>query len=213
MKRGFAPTAAIAAIAAIAMGALLAGVLACGSGETEWTQVDPGDGSFRAELPGTPRHVSNRLETPVGVAPVEMWVVEDGDRAFMVGFTEYPEQLRVVVEERELLDSARDGAVARVRGKLLIDEPKEMNGVSGRRIEFDAEGGEVRVRGDLFVDGRRLYQAFATVSPTEVGAPEVARFLDSFRLLPRAAKEGELQLEGKDAAPRVAPPEPQEEGR
>jgi len=192
--------------------ALLA-ALACGSGETQWTSVDPGDGSFRAELPGKPKHVSNSIETPAGPAPIEMWLVEDGERAFMVGFTEYPERVRAVVEDRELLDSARDGAVARVRGKLLIDELKQVGGANGRRIEFDAEGGQVRVRGDLFVSGRRLYQAFATVSPTEVDSDDVLRFLDSFRILPRVEREGEMVLEGAGAVPRAEDPDPEAGGR
>jgi hypothetical protein len=192
--------------AVLALAALLA--LACGRSETQWSPVDPQDGSFRAELPGKPKRVRNSLETPAGPAPIEMWVVEDGERAFMVGYTEYPERVRAVVDDAELLDSARDGAIARVRGKLLIDEPRQSAGASGRRIEFDAEEGQVRVRGDLFVSGRRLYQAFATVSPTEVDSADVARFLDSFRILPRAAREGETVLEGV-AAPRAEPSAPE----
>jgi hypothetical protein len=200
------------ALSGLLLSALLT-TLACGSAETQWTAVDPGDGSFRAELPGKPKRVSNSIETPAGPAPIEMWMVEDGERAFMVGFTEYPERVRAVVEDSELLDSARDGAVARVRGRLLIDEPKQAGGASGRRIEFDAEGGQVRVRGDLFVSGRRLYQAFATVSPTEVDSADVLRFLDSFRILPRVAREGEMVLEGAGAVPRAADPDPGEGGR
>jgi hypothetical protein len=173
--------------ASLALLTLLA--LACGRREVVWVTLTADDGSFRAELPGEPRRVSNRFDTAAGPAPIEMWVREDGERAFIVGYTEYPERLRTVVGDEELLASARDGAVERVRGRLLIDQPKELGGVPGRRIEIDAEGGQARVRGDLFVAGRRLYQVFATVEPTAIESVEVQRFLDSFRLLPRAARE------------------------
>lgn len=179
---------------ALCLALLLAGT-ACSEREVHWTAVAPEDGSFRAELPGEVRRVRNSLDTPAGPAPIEMWVVEDGEHAFMVGFTEYPEKVRAVIDPSELLDSARDGAVARVRGRLLIDEKKQAGDLTGRRIEFDAEGGQVRVRGDLFVAGRRLYQAFATVEPQEIDSPEVLRFLDSFRILPRVS--GETKLEGE----------------
>jgi hypothetical protein len=158
---------------------------ACGKREVVWVTLTADDGSFRAELPGEPRRVSNRFDTAAGPAPIEMWVRQDGERAFIVGYTEYPERLRTVVSDEELLTSARDGAVERVRGRLLIDQPKEQAGAQGRRIEIDAEDGQARVRGDLFVSGRRLYQVFATVEPTAIESVEVQRFLDSFRLLPR----------------------------
>jgi hypothetical protein len=95
---------------AVALAVLVAGI-ACGKREVQWTSVAPEDGSFRAELPGEFRRVRNSLSTPAGPAPIEMWVVEDGEHAFMVGYTEYPEKVRAVVDPGELLDSARDGAV------------------------------------------------------------------------------------------------------
>lgn len=155
----------------------------------EWTSISADDGSFRAELPGTPQRVHHAMNTAAGPAPIEMWLVQEDERVFMVGYTEYPEKVRTVVADQELLDSARDGAIDRVHGKLLIDEPHDSGTTKGRRIEIDADGGRVRVRGDLFVDGRRLYQVFVTVSPQEIESERVTRFLDSFRLLPHAPAE------------------------
>jgi hypothetical protein len=174
---------------AVALSLLLA-LAGCGEQEVTWTPITASDASFKIEMPGAAKLTSTSLDTPVGPAPVQMWVVQDDDHAFMAGYVEYPAAVRAKIEDREMLDTARDGAIARSRGKLLVDEPKQLNGVSGRRIEIDAEGGQVRVRGDLFVQGRRLYQVFATTKPQDIGSAEVARFLDSFVILPRAATEG-----------------------
>jgi hypothetical protein len=168
---------------------------ACGEREVVWTPVTAGDGSFKIEMPGAAKLTSTSLETPVGPAPVQMWVVQDEEHAYMAGYVEYPPQLRAHVDEAELLATARDGAVERSRGKLLIDETKQLAGVPGKRIEIDAENGQVRVRGDLFVQGRRLYQVFATTKPQDIGSAEVARFLDSFVLIPRAAAETKIELD------------------
>jgi hypothetical protein len=138
--------------------------------------------------------VQRQLETPVGPAPVEVWVNQDGERAFMVGYTEYPEKVRGSIPAEELLDSARDGAVAQVSGRLLIDEPRDLGAVRGKRIAIDADGGRVRVRGDLFVVGRRLYQVLATTDPAETDSVEVRRFLDSFVLLPRSSAETTVEV-------------------
>jgi hypothetical protein len=123
-----------------------------------------------------------------------MWMHQDGDRAFMVGYTEYPERVRSLVGEQELLESARDGAVAGARGRLLVDEPRELAGVPGRHLEIDSDGGRVRVSGRLYVVGRRLYQVFATVAPVEAESAEVQRFLDSFRILPRTDADVRVEV-------------------
>jgi hypothetical protein len=177
---------------------LVASLLAgCSRRAAEWVTVTADDGSFRIELPGAPKRVSRSLETPAGPAPIEMWVRADSDETFIAGYTEYPAAVRAVVGEDELLDSARDGAVARVRGRLLIDEPHAQGDVHGRRIAVDAEGGRVRVRGDLYVSGRRLYQVFATTAPPDTDSPEVERFLASFRIIAptEAHLEGQPTLE------------------
>jgi hypothetical protein len=178
---------------ALALGLLVA-LAGCSDREVAWTPVTSGDGSFKIEMPGDAKLTSTSLETPVGPAPVQMWVVQDDEHAYMAGYVEYPAEVRAKVDDREMLDTARDGAVARSRGKLLVDQPKEVAGVAGRRIEIDAENGQVRVRGDLFIAGRRLYQVFATTKPQEIGSAEVSRFLDSFTLIPRATAETKIEL-------------------
>jgi len=173
---------ALAVAAALALAGALSG---CGRGEA-WTTVTAEDASFRVEMPGRARHARRALGTPAGQAPIEMWVREDGERAFVAGYTELPEAVRARFHPERLLDSARDGAIERVRGKLLREAPRELAGVPGRRIEIAAEGGRVWVRGDLFVRGRRLYQVLATVAPAEAESAAVRRFLDSFAFLPKA---------------------------
>jgi hypothetical protein len=177
------------------LAALLLALPGCERRSVEWVTVAPEDGSFRAEIPGPAERVQHDLATPVGPAPVQIWTNRDGERVFMVGYTEFPEKVRAAVAEDELLDSARDGAVAQVAGRLLIDEPRELGEVRGKRIAIDADEGRVRVRGDLFVVGRRLYQVLATTAPQETDSADVTRFLDSFRLLPRTSAETTVEVE------------------
>jgi hypothetical protein len=182
-------------------------LVACGRSES-WTTVTAGDGTFRVEMPGGAEHARKALGTPVGQAPIEMWVQQDGQRAFVAGFTEYPDAVREHFDPERLLDSARDGAVERVRGKLLRDDPHELAGVKGRRIEIAAEGGSVRVRGDFYVQGRRLYQVLATTAPKDAESPDIERFLGSFVLLPKTGVETELDARGGKLEARPAPEPP-----
>lgn len=152
--------------------------------EVEWLKLEPADSFFRIEMPGEPQVVRRQVKLPFGDAPVNMWLVDDGDRAFIVGFTEYPDQIDEVANADELLDSARDGHLQNVAGRLVRDEPVERNGHRGRIIEIEAANGAAHVQGELVIAHSRLYQVLATTTPDERDGPLVRRFLGSFELLP-----------------------------
>lgn len=159
-------------------------VLAACQPEVEWTPLAPEDSYFRVEMPGEPQVVRRQVKLPFGDAPVNMWVVDDGDRAFIVGYTQYPERVDSVASEDELLDSARNGHLQNVAGRLVRDEPVERGGHRARAIEIEAAEGAAHVRGELIVAYSRLYQVLATTTPGERDGPMVTRFLESFELLP-----------------------------
>jgi hypothetical protein len=164
-------------------GILIAGIVACGE-PTRWTQLEPEGGRFEVDMPGVPRKVEREVQLSVGKAPSHLWMVEDGDRAFIVGYTEFPSAVALAVAEDELLDTARDRAVRNVDGRLLRDDARELAGHRGRSIEIDAKDGVVRVRGAYYVAGPRLYQVMATTTPGEATSERVERFLASFALEP-----------------------------
>jgi len=152
--------------------------------EVEWVPLEPADSFFRVEMPGAPQVVRRQVKLPFGDAPVNMWLVDDGDRAFIVGFTEYPEKISEVASDDELLDSARNGHLQNVAGRLVRDEAVERDGHRGRIIEIEAANGAAHVQGELIIAHSRLYQILATTTPDERDGPLVTRFLASFELLP-----------------------------
>jgi hypothetical protein len=152
--------------------------------EVVWVPLAPADSFFRIDMPGEPQVVRRQVKLPFGDAPVNMWVVDDGDRAFIVGFTEYPDQVNEVASADELLDSARNGHLQNVAGRLVRDEPVERDGHRGRIIEIEAASGAAHVQGELVIAHSRLYQILATTKPDERDGPRVTRFLASFELLP-----------------------------
>jgi hypothetical protein len=169
------------ALPLLAFGALVA--VACAE-PIQWTPVISEDGRFRVEMPGVPRELARRLDLPFGAAPVHLWVVDDGDRAFIAGYIQYPDRVESVASSDELLDSARDDAVEKAGGVLVQDEPRELLGHRGRSIEIEARDGAVRVRGAFYVADSRLYRVLATTTPDEARSERVERFLASFELTP-----------------------------
>ena len=100
---------------------LLLALAACGGDrEIVWTPVTAPDGSFKIEMPGKAELKSASLATPAGPAQQHVFVVQDDEHFYMAGYVEYPEQVHAKVGDRELLDTARDGAIERSRGKLLV---------------------------------------------------------------------------------------------
>ena len=171
-------------------GVIVATVLALLAGcaeRVEWIRVADEREGFLVEMPGTPEKVTREIQLPFGRAPVHMWVVQDGDRAFIAGYTEYPPRVGDVTSDDELLDSARDRAVAGAAAHLLSEEAVELRGHRGRRLRMEARDGAVIVRGALFVAGSRLYQVLATTTPDEADTERVDRFLASFDLPPPGA--------------------------
>lgn len=173
----FAPTLALLPVLG------LAALVGC-SQPVQWTPLEPEGGHFTVEMPGVPRKVEREVKLSFGKAPSRMWMVEDGDRAFIAGYTEFPPAVALAASEDELLDSARDRAVHNVEGTLLRDDAKELSGHRGRAIEIDARNGVVRVRGAYYLAGPRLYQVMATTTPDEASSERVERFLASFSLAP-----------------------------
>ena len=162
---------------------LLLALLGC-EPAVEWIPLTPEGSHFRVEMPGNPQVVRRQIKLPFGEAPVNMWLVEDGDRAFIVGFTQYPEKVGQVAKPDELLDSARNGHLQNIAGRLVRDEAIERDGFRGRAIEIEAANGAAHVQGELVIAHSRLYQALATTTPDERDGPLVERFLGSFEILP-----------------------------
>lgn len=163
--------------------ALLALSCLAGCGEPAWLEVAPAGETFRFEVPAEPLAAGDRLDTGAGEARLRSWNYQTEERSFLVGYTDFPPQYGETFGAAELLDGARDRAVAQSQGRLRHEEARSIQGFPGRYIDVEAAGGLAIVRGQLLLADERLYYVLATVPPAESEAPDVARFLDSFQLV------------------------------
>ncbi len=159
-------------------------LLACGGSEggSEWVSVTAEDGTFSFRMPGEATRTTRHLTTPVGPVPVQVHMYQTAEESFMVNYTDYPPEVLGELSVEELLDGARDGAIASSAGMLLEHRSIDLEGVPGRAVRISAAGGEVEVQGRFFVVDTRLYQILATTSTEDATSPRVASFLDSFVL-------------------------------
>ncbi len=133
-------------------------------------------------LPEPPKVAKQKVKTATGQLDVTLYSVEiDRSSAYVVTFSDLPENEIAKGSEDRRLDHARDGAISRARGKLKSEIKIEIAGNPGREIQIEGQNGLVlRVR--IYAVGRRLYQVLAMGPAGFCQTKDTRLVLDSFRL-------------------------------
>ncbi len=158
-------------------------LLAASCGPGDWLEIRSKEGRFAIKMPAAPEENMREIETSAGPIALRVQQLEHGGFDYMVGFSDYPDEVLAAREPASILDGARDGAIASIRGKLLAERAISLGEHIGRAVSLLDESGEQILQMRLLLVGKRLYQ-FGIATPTrDRSAEEVARFLDSFALL------------------------------
>lgn len=148
----------------------------------EWTPLTSAEGGFRVEMPGEPAREVLTVNTAIGPIELTTFALEERERAFVVSFADYPEEHVRARGPAELLDGARDGAVANLQGRLLTELLIEHEGHPGREFRIEVPGGTATSQVRMFLVENRLYQMVVVTPREQAFSEDVARFLDSFGL-------------------------------
>src|SRR5262245_56373453 len=147
--------------------------LAAGCG-SDWPEYAPEGGRYKVRMPGTPSEDKDP-DLPEGVHKVSL---SQRSGNYAVAYQDLPEGGGLSVEER--LDRACDGALRSLKATEVSRKAIQLQGEHpGRELVAEYAGGTRRVRGRLFLVGRRLYQVLATGQKWWVESGAVTRFLDS----------------------------------
>ena len=159
-----------------------------GAGGAEWTELAPAGGGFTVMLPGTPRESSMDVSTDLGTIKATTYTLElAGDHAYMIVHSDFPREAMKQVKSDAILDSARDGAVANVKGKLKSEKKIKLGFSPGRALVVESSDGSLLLNARVYLVKERLYQAIVVNARAKVVQADVDRFLGSFKL---AAKKG-----------------------
>lgn len=143
-----------------------------------WTEFAPAGDGFRVLVIGTP--------DPERVEAGSVWAKRYAFFSNGVRFTAAYSELPAPIDPQRLaraLEEARDGIVNDALGRLRSDNPVTVSGHAARQISIALDDGRVIVS-RIVIDGDLLFQAAAETSADNKGAPEIARFLDSFSIDP-----------------------------
>lgn len=141
------------------------------------------------------------VETPVRLSPftlvertrdgtmaIHFFMRALGDRVYSVEYFDFSEAALDQHSPQELLDFARDDALARTKSKLVSEISIVLNGYPGLEIEMQgrlANGTKVTTRAHLFLVENRMYAIMVDAQTGRMSDDEMDDFIDSFKLLGR----------------------------
>jgi hypothetical protein len=159
---------------------------ACG-GATGSQEFTSDEGGFSIMSPLPMEEASQTVDTELGSIEIHTFMVEQSDRAYMVGYSDYPQDYIDQSDPEIILDGARDGAVGNVNGKLaseikllLEDQYPGREIVITAMLDQDHEG---TIKSHMYLVGNRLYQVMVIAASGEMSVQEMDDFINSFKLL------------------------------
>ncbi len=163
-----------------------------------WVDVRSAAGNFAVRMPQRPTEATTPTQTAVGMMENHIFMVESGNRAYMVSFGDVPalgaDKLRDPRAQKALLASAKDNWVAQVRnGTVGGEKPFEVGVFQGAEVTVTGtmEGvtGQVAIVVRTLLVNERLYQLGVLMLASEPYADEAAKLFASFALLEVPAKK------------------------
>jgi hypothetical protein len=146
----------------------------------ELKAFSPDGGGFSIMLPGTPELQTQTVNTAAGPIVVKMYIVNDNGMAYIVSYNDYPQEAMDQTTPEQVLDGARDGAVANVYGKLLSETILSLDGYPGRQINVGVGDNGIKAR--IYLVNNRLYNVMVSGPGQKLTTKTVGDVLESFKL-------------------------------
>lgn len=133
-------------------------------------------------MPTEPTYATTPTQTALGNIESHMASINDtaNNTFFAVMWSDYPASAMASTTPEHVLDGARDGAVANVKGKLLAEKKITANGYPGREVRLASTDNSFVAIDRMYIVKNRLYQAMVVWPTTSEDVPTTRKFLESF---------------------------------
>ncbi|MGE3802542.1 MAG: hypothetical protein AB7H80_16110 [Candidatus Kapaibacterium sp.] len=125
------------------------------------------------------------VQTKFGPISMNMVLADRGDYAMMAAYSDYPESNTESRNDREILDSARAGAVRNVNGTLVKERDYEFQGHSAKEfyVKGAKQGRDIYVRCNIILMGTRLYQVlYLSMDEADLNSGVANDYIASFKI-------------------------------
>lgn len=151
--------------------------------KSKWQEFIQTQGKFTVLMPGVPTEQTDILETPAGNLEFKEFVTERPTSKFVVAYSDYAATAQLG-NPQAVLANVRDSLVKRIGGRLLSERPTGLNIYPGTEIKLEVSAQTLTLR--LFLVERRLYIVGAGQQNPGEPSEEIAKFFNSFGLLPKS---------------------------
>lgn len=143
------------------------------------------EGKFSVWMPGEPKKSSQTVDTSGMKIDVTFYTLEVGTGAYLMSINDYPANLVQTANPQLILDGARDGGLQNVNATLVNETKIEKDGFPGRDVTAKAnvQGKDYTLRIRIYLVSNRLYQLMVLTEPGKIPDGDIAKFMDSFKLL------------------------------
>jgi hypothetical protein len=149
-----------------------------------WKEFRPEGVGYSVEMPGQWELSSQDVPTAIGPMKAYMAAVNMPTRAYMTMYMTYPADAVRTRPVDTMLDGARDGAVANVKGKLRSEQRLTINGLAAREIVIDAPNNLVVINRYFLLQATLVQALLAGLKDVE-SDPDTRRFLGSLKVVGR----------------------------
>ncbi len=152
------------------------------SKDETWKQFTSSEGRFSALFPSNPKEEVETVDSAIGPLNIHFFLSEKENSWFAVSYSDYPYVAIQAVDVSELLDGARDGMVANVRGKLISEKPISLGNYPGRELVVEVSKGPfvfVTIA-RVYIVKNRHYSVQVVILKKLSSSKTVWEFLDSF---------------------------------
>jgi hypothetical protein len=137
--------------------------------------------TFSVMLPGTPKEETTTEDTAAGPISLYQASVIGTSKAYFVSYSDMPEATWKG-DPKKMLEGARDGAAARVKGKVVADRELKLGKWPGREFKVVVQD-KMELTQRVFLVKHRLYQLNMGCMIGSCTEAEVQDYLGSFKLL------------------------------
>jgi hypothetical protein len=152
-----------------------------GCGKKSWQNLD--ESAFKVEMPGSAAKSNQTVTTAAGPITVNLWTLDQKTEGYIVGYSEYPEAVFNARNPEQLLDSARDGAISNVKGKVTDEKKITQGSFPGREITGNSPDQNVAFTARVFLAKPRMYMlVYSQLGKDKAISEDGKKFLESFQI-------------------------------
>ena len=139
------------------------------------------EGRFTVMMPGKPKTDNQTLESPVGKINMVMFTAGSSKAGCFVAYADYPEQLISSTDPQKLLEGAKNGAIANVKGKLISEASIDFHGFPAKEVNIEIPN-KAFVTARFILTSPRFYELMF-IAPKDIGhEDDIRQFFNSFKI-------------------------------